>query len=186
MTSRIPHAAGITIVRARPAEAAELARVGAVLFEQTFADANTPEDMAAYLSEAFTETRQRHDIEDPRSRVLLARAEDGTLVGYAHVKLGAPPSAETPHRCAAEVARLYADRNWHGRGLGAALMRACINAAHEDQADLLWLGVWERNARAIAFYKKHGFRVIGDQTFMLGADRQRDLVMALDLTMEGR
>jgi ribosomal protein S18 acetylase RimI-like enzyme len=85
----------------------------------------------------------------------------------------------------AEIARLYADQRWHGRGLGGALMHVCIATARDWGADLLWLGVWERNARAIAFYEKHGFRVIGEQEFQLGADRQRDLVMALNLTSEG-
>ena len=61
-------------------------------------------------------------------------------------------------------------------------MRTCIASARAHGADWLWLGVWEQNPRAIAFYQKHGFRTIGEQTFVLGTDRQRDLVMALDLT----
>ena len=187
MTSRASHRTnGFTVVRATVADAAELARTAAMLFEQTFGEANTPEDMAAYVSEAFTEGRQRRDIEDPQSRIWLARADDGALVGYTHVRFGTWPPTEVAGACAAEIARLYADSNWHGRGLGAALMKKCIDTAREARADVLWLGVWERNARAIAFYKKEGLRVLGEQSFLLGSDRQRDLVMArdLNLTME--
>ena len=61
-------------------------------------------------------------------------------------------------------------------------MDACLATAREWEADLLWLGVWEHNPRAIAFYEKRGFRAIGAQEFLLGADRQRDLVMVLYLT----
>jgi ribosomal protein S18 acetylase RimI-like enzyme len=187
MTSTLGQdASGITITRATAADAAQLARTAAALFEQAFGDANTPEDMTAYVGDAFSEARQGREIEDPRSRIWLARADDGTLVGYAHVRLDVSPSARAPHRRAAEIARLYADRRWHGRGLGAALMHACIDSARQESADLLWLGVWERNARAIAFYGKHGFRVIGHQEFLLGSDRQRDLVMAQDLTANDR
>ncbi len=83
---------------------------------------------------------------------------------------------------ATEIARIYADHHWHGHGLGAALLRACIETAQEWGAEVIWLGVWERNPRAIAFYEKHGFRAVGEQEFQLGADRQRDVVMALNLT----
>lgn len=182
MSSSAPHSAapGIVIERASVTDAAQLARIGAALFEDAFGDANTPEDMAAYLAGAFSEAQQRRELEDEDSRIWLARGEDGTLVGYAHVRLASRPSVAVPHTRAAEIARLYADRRWHGRGLGALLMGACIDTARADGSDLLWLGVWERNVRAIAFYRKHGFQVIGEQLFMLGDDRQRDLVMALD------
>ena len=174
----------VTLIPATLDGAAQLARTAAALFEQTFGDANTPEDMRAYLADAFSEARQRAELADERNRIWLARAPNGSIVGYAHVRLEAP----APHHAAsvrgAEIARLYADRAWHGRGLGAWLMHTCIAVARENQAEVLWLGVWERNARAITFYEKQGFHIIGEQSFMLGADRQRDLVMALDLTTE--
>jgi diamine N-acetyltransferase len=171
-----------TIARAVPADAAELACAAAMLFAQAFGEDNTPENMAAYVAESFTETRQRHEIDDPQSRIWLARAEGGALVGYAHLRFGSWPPASETKTPAAEIARLYTDRNWHGRGLGAALMKACIAVAREARVDVLWLGVWERNLRARTFYQKHGLRVFGEQSFMLGSDRQRDLVMAMILT----
>jgi ribosomal protein S18 acetylase RimI-like enzyme len=176
-------APGIAIERASLRDASVLARIAAALFEQTFGDANTPADMEAYVTGAFSEARQRQDLADERSRIWLARdtAEDA-IVGYAHVRLGAVPSVHTSSARTAEIARLYADRRWHGRGLGAMLMRTCIDAVRNEGVPVLWLGVWEHNERAIAFYEKHGFAIIGDQPFLLGSDRQRDLVMALDLT----
>lgn len=185
-TSSTDHVREVTIERASVADAALLARTAAGLFEQTFADANTPEDMAAYLAAAFAEDRQGRELADARNLIWLARdSTDGTTVGYAHLRLGSRSPALEIAGTSAETARLYADRAWHGRRVGAALMRTCIAAAREHHASVLWLGVWERNARAIAFYEKHGFEVIGEQTFMLGADRQRDLVMALDLAKSG-
>lgn len=174
-------AAPFVIERAGPDDAAQLATTAAVMFEQTFGSANTPEDMAAYIPSAFSEERQRRDLERAENRIWLARGQDGRIAGYAHVKLGAEPPGLPVDGRSSEIVRLYADQRWHGRGLGAALMRACIETGREHGDDRLWLGVWEHNARAIAFYEKHGFRVIGEQPFTLGADRQRDLVMALDL-----
>ena len=174
----------LTFRLATVADAAPLARAAATFFADTFGPDNRPQDMDAYLASAFSEERQRADLADPATRVLLAVGGDDILAGYVHLRLGATPaSAPLPERAhrPIEIARLYADRRWHGRGLGGSLMRASLETARAWGAAVVWLGVWERNARAIAFYQKHGFRVIGEQAFMLGADRQRDLVMATDV-----
>ena len=73
-------------------------------------------------------------------------------------------------------------RSFHGRGVGEALLNACVRQAREWGCDVVWLGVWERNPRAIAFYEKWGFRRVGEQRFLVGTDSQRDHVMALRLT----
>jgi ribosomal protein S18 acetylase RimI-like enzyme len=168
-------------------DAGPLARAAATFFLDTFGPHNRAEDMEQYLATSFSEERQRQDLADAANRILLAVTDEGALAGYVHLKVGATPSAaRLPNgsRSAVEIARLYADRRWHGQGLGAELMAASLKAGREWGADTVWLGVWERNARAIAFYEKHGFRVIGEQPFMLGVDRQRDLVMARHLTSE--
>jgi GNAT superfamily N-acetyltransferase len=79
------------------------------------------------------------------------------------------------------VQRIYADRSWHGRGVGSALLQACVEQSRAWGCDVLWLGVWERNPRGIAFYEKWGFRRVGEQRFLVGTDSQRDHVMALGL-----
>ena len=77
-----------------------------------------------------------------------------------------------------EIHRLYVDRRWHGSGVAQRLMAAALGVAERGGADHVWLGVWERNPRAIAFYKKCGFTEAGQQVFLLGRDVQRDLVMS--------
>jgi RimJ/RimL family protein N-acetyltransferase len=57
-------------------------------------------------------------------------------------------------------------------------MNACIDVMRDRRSDVVWLGVWERNPRAIAFYRKFGFVEVGDKVFPLGTDPQRDIVMA--------
>jgi GNAT superfamily N-acetyltransferase len=174
---------GLVLRRATTADAPRLAAAAAALFRDTFGAANRPEDMDAYLAHAFSETRQRAELSAFDERVWLALDGGEEIAGYVHVRLGArPPMGSAPSERPAEIARLYADRRWHGRGLGAALMDAAVATALEWGGDLLWLGVWEKNPRAIAFYAKHGFLDVGEQEFWLGADRQRDRVMARRLT----
>lgn len=66
---------------------------------------------------------------------------------------------------------------WIGNGVGARMMQACLQEAEHMDCDVVWLDVWEQNARAIAFYRKWGFVEVGTQVFQLGDDPQRDLLM---------
>jgi ribosomal protein S18 acetylase RimI-like enzyme len=60
-------------------------------------------------------------------------------------------------------------------------MRAVLETVRTVGSDRIWLGVWERNGRALAFYRKFGFEVFGDHVFQFGRDPQRDLIMALEV-----
>ena len=173
MTS--PAVAPITIRRATEADALLLSTAGAQAFVDTFAADNTPQDMAAYLAGAFGETVQRAELRDPRNSVYLAEL-GGETVGYAMLREGAAPS-EIASDDAIEIVRLYAFATWIGAGVGAALMRHCLTEAAARGRTAVWLGVWERNARAIAFYRRWGFTDVGSHDFLLGGDRQTDRLM---------
>ena len=84
-----------------------------------------------------------------------------------------------------ELQRFYVDRPAHGTGVAQALMGAARQAAREFGGEHLWLGVWERNPRAIAFYTKAGFRDVGSTVFQVGPDRQTDRVLVAPLTVDG-
>lgn len=165
-----------TIRRGAPEDAEVLSALAAKVFHDTFAVHNSPEDMKAYMDDAFAVERIREELGDPRAVVLLAYV-DGELAGYAKVFDGETPES-VPGASAMELSRLYADGRWHGRGVGAALMAACLDEARRAGRETIWLGVWERNDRAIAFYRKNGFVACGSHSFWLGADEQTDLLMA--------
>ena len=166
------------------ADAPRLSQLGAATFRETFAGENTREDMVRYLAETFTPERQATEISDPAGTVLLAECRaasgDTDLVGYAHLVAGSPPAA-VQGPAPLELKRLYVARAWHGQGVAQALMDAAIDVARGRGAETLWLGVWERNPRAVAFYAKYGFEHVGEHTFVLGADAQTDWVLARPL-----
>jgi diamine N-acetyltransferase len=173
--------AGVWIRPAQPGDAGALSRFALRIFEDTFAKDNRPEDMAAYTSEVFTVERQAAEIAGPDSAVLLLFTGDDTLAGYAHVARGSAPPFVKGER-PVELKRFYLDRPLHGSGAAGPLMEAVIERARAWQGDALWLGVWDRNPRAIGFYEKMRFRAVGQQTFYLGRDAQIDIVMSLPLT----
>jgi ribosomal protein S18 acetylase RimI-like enzyme len=80
-----------------------------------------------------------------------------------------------------ELLRFYVDRRWHGQGVAGALMKETLAQARALGRRTVYLAVWERNARAIAFYRKAGFREVGAQPFHLGKDVQTDRVMVREL-----
>jgi ribosomal protein S18 acetylase RimI-like enzyme len=166
----------IHIRNAGPDDNALLARLGAQTFRDTFGPDNTAEDMTAYLAQAFGPEKQAAELADPGTRFLIAEIEEET-VGYARLREGPAPEC-VPAGLPIEIVRFYALASCIGRGVGAALMARCLEHAQERGCDIIWLDVWERNLRAIAFYRRWGFTEVGTQVFVLGSDVQRDLLMA--------
>lgn len=159
-----------------PADAVRLAGLAARTFEETFGPANDPGDMALYVSSAYGLAQQSQELADPAIDTLLAEV-DGQLAGYAQIREGEAPSCVGSDR-AVEIRRFYVDQPWQGRGVAPALMQAVCDAAAARGGRTLWLGVWERNLRAQAFYRKCGFMDVGSQPFVLGKDRQTDRIMS--------
>ncbi len=155
----------------------------AVLAERTFRDAfgarNSPENMDAHCAKVFGPEIQQREIED-RGLVTMVAVAERRLIGFSQLRL-AGAHASVPAQRPAELKRLYVLAEWHGRGIGAELMQDALDAAKREGCDWLWLGVWEHNPKAMAFYRRFGLEIAGTHAFMLGQDRQRDLVMSVKL-----
>ena len=160
------------------ADAEALAEFAARTFSDTFAAANRPEDIAAYLPSAYGVPQQSSELADPDVVTLIADEASKTLAAYAMLRRGPTPDCVSDD-AAVEVWRFYVDRPWHGSGLAQHLINAVHTTAASLGARTLWLGVWEKNDRAIAFYEKSGFRIVGQQDFWVGADRQTDHIMVV-------
>lgn len=169
-------------VEVRPAATADapwLAALAERTFRDTYAAFNTPEDMERYIAGHFGAARQEQELRAGRMLTLVAEV-DGRPAGYAQLTHGDAPDG-VAGAAPMEIVRFYVERSWHGHGVAQRLMAAADEAARARGARTLWLGVWERNPRAIAFYRKCGFRDVGTQIFVLGEDHQRDLVLSRSL-----
>lgn len=173
-----------TIRQAALDDAAAVAAFAERTFVETFGPHNTPEDLAAHVAKAFGVPQQSAELRDPNVITLLGESGH-TLVAFAQLRRGHnPPCVSGPRPI--ELLRFYVDRPWHGQGIAQSLMRAVETTARQAGAQTLWLGVWERNPRAIAFYAKCGFAEVGEQEFIVGSDRQTDRVMARSLQSHSR
>lgn len=160
---------------ARRDDAQALAALAEQTFRETFAAANTQADMDLHCRSHYGAAIQAAEIADPGGLTLLGE-DGGVLVGYVQLRWGPAPACVVAAR-PGEISRFYLRADWHGRGLAQRLMQACLDALLARQSDVAWLGVWEHNPRAIAFYRKFGFVTVGEHRFQLGSDPQRDLVM---------
>ena len=166
---------GWTLRRATATDAASLAQFAARTFSETFASDATPDNLATFLAATYSPQRQLSEIEDPAVLTLLAEI-DGELAGFVQLRNGSPPPCIAA-RGALEVGRFYVASRWHGTGVARWLMSQALRHAHEVDSRVVWLGVFENNARARRFYAKSGFVEVGTHHFYVGDDRQRDVVM---------
>jgi ribosomal protein S18 acetylase RimI-like enzyme len=165
----------VSIRRGRPEDAAALAAFAARSFASTYEAYNTPEDMRNYLASAYGVEQQTRELTDPAMITLIAESERG-LRGYVQLRRKSAPPCVT-HDAPVEIYRFYVDASAHGTGVAQQLMAEVESAARDLGGRHLWLGVWERNDRARAFYEKSGFADVGTQIFQLGSDKQTDRVL---------
>lgn len=165
--------------RAVLADAAILTPLAAKLFHETYVG-NTPAvDLAEYIAKSFRLELQQAEIMDVAGAVFLAEAVSNrtALGGYAHVQF--PAGKQKPPF----LNRLYVVTECKGTGLARRLLAEVIRECQRLQADRLQLTVFERNTRAINFYKRAGFAVTGAATFAVGNETQTDIEMELPIAI---
>lgn len=165
---------------ATAADAPLLAEFGARTFFESFAADNDPGDMRRHLESQFSPAIQLAEIANPALDTLIMRASNGDAVAFAQLRTGKKTNG-VPAAGTIELWRFYVDKRWHGQGVAHTLMNAAKARGQRRGAGTMWLGVWERNARAQAFYRKHGFEKVGSQVFVVGSDPQTDDVLLCPL-----
>jgi diamine N-acetyltransferase len=161
-------------------KAETLAKLGFDTFLETFGPYQAPEVIQPYLAKAFAVEQIQSELIDENHRFFLVTNPTGEPIGYA--KLVLQPS-ET-HACIASskpmlLNRFYFTKEAQGTGAAQALLKVCLNTAKTEGATSLWLGVWRQNHKAIRFYEKHGFKVVGTRWFQMGSVQEEDHLMAL-------
>jgi diamine N-acetyltransferase len=167
--------APISIRRGVSDDAEALAALGEATFRDAYAADTADGAIDLFVARQFGHTAQRDELADPACRFLLAEA-DGYLVGYLLLRR-APAPAVVPGRRRLLVDRLYVLASWQDRGIGGSLLDRADQEARGSGHDVLWLSVWERNPRALAFYERRGFAAVGETHFDLAGVRQRDRLM---------
>ena len=168
----------VTYRTAGIADGPALADLGCRCFTETFGAFFPADDMTLHLERMFGAEALPAEYEDPALRIRLAEA-DGEPAAY--LKL-APMNLQVAHEPGArELKQLYVLKPWQGAGVAAALMDWAVATERAEGTPALYLSVWERGDRAIAFYRKQGFEIVGEAPFRLGSRTYQDPIMRLKL-----
>jgi ribosomal protein S18 acetylase RimI-like enzyme len=166
-----------TIRQAEKKDAELVADLSRETFYESFAADNTEADMEIFLSKQFTRDGLIAEMGRPGLDFFLVCFEEA-VVGYVKLRVCKLPDSNDP---STEIARIYLKQEWIGKGAGKLLMQVSVEQAEKNNSKWLWLGVWEKNPRAISFYTKWGFEKFGETDFFLGNDKQTDWLMKKSL-----
>lgn len=153
--------------------------IGKQTFHETFSESNSEENMKNYLEEGFSTEKLIAELNDKNSEFYFAKI-DKKIIGYLKINFGASQT-ELKENKALEIERIYVSKEFHGKNVGQLLYDKAILIAKQKNVKYVWLGVWEKNIRAINFYKKNGFVAFDKHIFKLGNDEQTDIMMKLKL-----
>jgi len=166
----------VEIKRAVEDDATLLATLGSRTFYGAYHKDNTVENMDLYLQDNFSPQKQLDEIRDQNKAFFIAYFS-GVPCGYSGIRAVKPPSCVLGPK-PIELYKMYIDQNILGKGVGEKLIEACLKEAQNRGFETMWLGVWEKAARARAFYKRWKFVDVGASVYRVGRDLQPDIVMA--------
>lgn len=152
-----------------------IADISRETFYDSFAEQNTVADMQLFLDTQFNAAQLMEEVHEPNNIFFLAFYEHQPA-GYCKMRSGGHQQMNTSAG-AIEICRFYARKHMIGKGVGKALMLHALHYAKSIGKKKVWLGVWEKNRRAIDFYKAFGFNKFGEHNFLLGTDLQKDWLM---------
>ncbi|MCB0280846.1 MAG: GNAT family N-acetyltransferase [Calditrichaeota bacterium] len=168
------------IIRCDESKIDEIEQIGKITFLESFSKDNTAGNMNDYIKKAFNRKQISSELKNKDSHFYMVY-KDKEAMAYLKLNSG-DAQTEMQDPKAMEIERLYVLQSHKKQGIGRQLIELAKEKAIELHASFLWLGVWEKNDNAIAFYKKLGFNEFATHVFQLGDDAQTDILMRCDLS----
>ena len=157
----------------------QLLEIGIHTFSETFASANSEEDMIAYLAQGFSLAKLKNELTDHNTEFYFVE-DKGQAIGYLKINTGTAQT-EMKDENTLEVERFYVRKEHQGKKVGQLLFEKALALSKNKNVKFIWLGVWEENSKAIRFYEKNGFKPFDKHIFVLGNDVQTDILMKLEI-----
>lgn len=165
----------INIKKCTLEDSLKLQEISDETFNETFKHQNSPENMNAYLERAFNLKQLEKELSNTSSQFFFVYFNN-EVAGYLKVNTNDAQSEEMGDE-SLEIERIYIKNKFQKHGLGKYLLNKAMEIAMERNKEKIWLGVWEKNENAIAFYKKMGFVQTGAHSFYMGDEEQMDFIM---------
>ncbi len=170
----------ISVKQATVNDAEVISKLSTETFFETYSWYNTPENMLAYTQTHFSVEQTKKDFTETNTYFFLAYFSE-QIIGYAKLRVFEQPT-ELKGKKHIEIERIYVQKKYQDKKAGYAIIKKCIEFSKAKIFEVIWLGVWEQNLKALKFYERVGFEKFGEHTFHLGNDAQKDYLLKLDLT----
>ena len=165
----------LKFVKLNSGDVKKLEQISKQTYYNAFSQENSLENMRAYLESSLSEEKLLEELKESNSEFYFAEINQ-RLIGYLKINFDAAQT-DLYDRNAMELERIYVIKEFQGKNYGQKLLNKILGIAKKNEMDYLWLGVWEKNERAIRFYERNGFSVIGSHPFRMGVEIQTDLIM---------
>ncbi len=156
---------------ARPDDAEPLAALGRQTFIDTFVNGFAipypANDLSTFLDASFSPDTITQKLAEPGAAWWVAE-RDGDLLAFANAGPNGLPHPDA-HPTDMELRRLYVARTAQGLGLGTRLLTLSLDWMQARGAGPLWIGVWSGNLKAQKLYAAHGFEMVGEYQYPVGA-----------------
>lgn len=153
----------------------ELVEISISTFRETYAHNTSAKDLEDYISKSFSPDTLKKEIQNPCIHYQLI-VTSNEILGYSKLEEHLPP-VSIPNSKVIELARIYLRKKYWNQGLGEPFLNQQFEVSRQLNMTGIWLSVWIENKQALRFYEKHGFQTIGEQTFMVGDDPQKDIIL---------
>lgn len=163
------------IKRVTKDDADALRNISIETFRDTFGSSNTEENLEELFNTAYSVEQLKTELDNKNTEFDFIYVQD-QLAGYLKININDAQS-EKMNNNYLEVERIYIRKSFKRHGLGSQLMNYAIKKAQNNHKSALWLGVWEHNPAAIKFYEHYGFKTFSEHIFVVGEDKQRDILM---------
>ncbi len=158
-------ALSVEIRKAQITDCKELSEVAIASFLPAHGHSSPKKDMDRYIQLNFSESNLKAEIQDSKNeyQVLL---HNHKLVGYFKININLSTSFSEENEIT-YMSRLYVLKEYYNFGFGKKLLEKAIEESKKQMQKGMWLKVWVENKRAIQFYKKMGFEIIGTSDFVI-------------------
>jgi ribosomal protein S18 acetylase RimI-like enzyme len=186
----------LTLRRATHDDATALAKLAAATFALACPPELTQDDIAEHIAKNLSAQAFTRTLEQPNATVCVAQLCDSgvdpgghsqPLIGYTVTESGSIDDADTASllreyepTTLVNLSKCYALPQQHGTGAAGKLLKFCLEQVRATQAAAIWAGTNQSNRRAIRFYEKHGFRIVGTRQFRVGRQICNDYVLVHD------
>ncbi|WP_195806632.1 GNAT family N-acetyltransferase [Winogradskyella helgolandensis] len=159
----------IKIVKASIEHSELIAEIGKIAFLESHGNSASAEDINSFISKTYNKEAISKEFEDVKTQYHMIYFND-KVAGFSKIELSTS-NKDITELDITKLDRIYLLKEYYGQNLGSELFDFNIHLSKKQNQKGIWLAVWVDNQRAISFYTKIGFQIVGKYNFKISETR---------------